>query len=99
MPFGSTRGGTIRSPGQVGTFDDYEGQGLNHTNKDIDRMNSIGRSDLFMEYFGSMESVYHSEYSLSLMKIRFSLKFLWLKIINPGKPMWVLEKKWSREIT
>merc|ERR1719277_718054 len=43
MPFGSTRGGTIRSPGQVGTFDDYEGQGLNHTNTDIDRINSFGR--------------------------------------------------------
>ena len=43
MPFGSTRGGTIRSPSQVGTFDDYEGQGLNHTNIEIDRMNPMGR--------------------------------------------------------
>ena len=43
MPFGSTRGGTIRSPGQVGTFDDYEGQGLNHTNIDIYRMNEMVR--------------------------------------------------------
>ena len=43
MPFGSTRGGTIRSPSQVGTFDDYEGQGLHYTNIGIDRVNSMGR--------------------------------------------------------
>ena len=33
MPFGSTRGGTLRSPSQIGTFEDNQGQGSNCTNK------------------------------------------------------------------